>query len=183
MERTKPVFHELNTKRLTLRMLRDSDLDELFSIRSSDVVNLFLDRKKDIQREDTAGFIRKIKDGVERGDTFYWAVCPDGDEKLAGTICLWNFSPDRTVADIGYELAPKFQGRGIMSEAAEKIIAFGFTALRLIRIEACTHKDNTKSIRLLEKLSFRMDPEATNSVTKADNASQEVVYAIEINLQ
>ena len=79
------------------------------------------------------------------------------DPALIGDICLWNFSDDKTVAEIGYELDPAFHGNGIMSEALEKIIAFAFRDIELISIEAYTHKKNDDSTKLLRKYNFKLE--------------------------
>ena len=67
---------------------------------------------------------------------------------------MWNFSQDNKKAEVGYDLNPLFQRKGIMSEALKNIIAFGFNELRLNKIEAFTHKENESSKNLLEKNGF-----------------------------
>ena len=91
---------------------------------------------------------------MNAGQWFYWAICLTETDQLIGTICLWNFSEDRSRAEIGYELLPAFQGKGIMQEAVEAILAFGFEKLSLHGIEAIPTSDNKASIRLLEKNHF-----------------------------
>jgi ribosomal-protein-alanine N-acetyltransferase len=46
-----------------------------------------------------------------------------------------------------------------MSEAFEEVLNFGFKNLELKTIEAFTHKNNTASIALLEKLKFVLHPD------------------------
>ena len=71
-----------------------------------------------------------------------------------GTICLFDFSDDNSKAEIGFELLPAYQGKGIMQEAASKVVVFAFQQIGLKTIDACTHPENLGSIRLLEKLNF-----------------------------
>ena len=80
-----------------------------------------------------------------------------GNEDLIGTICLWNFSKDNTIAEIGYELLPKYFKKGIMSEAIASIIDFGFATLNLKAIEAFTQKKNLSSINLLKRYNFTLE--------------------------
>jgi ribosomal-protein-alanine N-acetyltransferase len=99
---------------------------------------------------------------------------------LIGTICLWNFSADHTIAEIGYELEPAFQGKGLMSEAVQCVIDFGFNSLHLKALEAFTHKDNTSSMHVLLKNNFQLDPNRKdeenedNRIYILANASKEV---------
>lgn len=58
-------------------------------------------------------------------------------------------------AEIGYELLPDFQGKGIMQEAISKVIDFGILHIGLNSIEAYTHSKNQSSTRLLEKFNFK----------------------------
>jgi ribosomal-protein-alanine N-acetyltransferase len=73
---------------------------------------------------------------------------------LVGTICLFGFSDENYTCEIGYELLTKFQGQGIMKEAAEKVIDYAFNTIKVKKIEAFMHRDNQRSIKLLEKFSF-----------------------------
>jgi ribosomal-protein-alanine N-acetyltransferase len=89
----------------------------------------------------------------------------NGTDKLIGTICLFDFSEDLSKAEIGFELLPHFQGKGIMQEAALKVIHFGFQHVGLKSIEAYTHSENQSSTRLLEKLNFKRESAADENFT------------------
>ena len=54
-------------------------------------------------------------------------------------ICLWNFSKDYKTAEVGYNLNPNFQKKGIMSESLKSVVNFGFIELHKERIEGFTH--------------------------------------------
>ena len=73
---------------------------------------------------------------------------------MIGTICLFEFADDNFKAEIGYELLPSYQGKGLMQEAVSKVLEFGFQHLGLNSIEAYTHSENQSSTRLLEKFNF-----------------------------
>ncbi|MCP6379763.1 GNAT family N-acetyltransferase, partial [Klebsiella pneumoniae] len=80
---------------------------------------------------DARYFIDAINEGIASKDWLYWAMILKGTQQLIGTICLWHFSNDKTTAEIGYELHPDFQGKGLMNEAIQTIIDYGFTTLQL----------------------------------------------------
>ena len=61
---------------------------------------------------------------------------------------------ENNYAEIGYELNPKIQQKGIMSEAMKTVLEFGILQMNLKIIEAYTHKNNVASIALLEKYNF-----------------------------
>ena len=76
---------------------------------------------------------------------------------IIGTICLWNFSEDRKVAEVGYELLPDYHRRGIMSETLGAVLNYGFNELNLQEIVAITNKHNENSIGLLLKHHFILE--------------------------
>ena len=148
-------FPILKTERLTLRQLKVEDIKEIFALRSDQNVNKYLGRKSSTTIDDAKKFIETINENAQRDDSIYWVITLNSNDKLIGTICLFDFSDDNTNAEIGYELLPEFLGRGIMQEAASKVIDFGFQHIKLHSIEAYTHADNQSSTKLLEKLNFK----------------------------
>jgi ribosomal-protein-alanine N-acetyltransferase len=151
------IFPILTTERLLLRQLEEADDIPISTLRSDESINKYIDRPKQSSIEEAKAFIKKISDGTAQGKSFYWAICLKNNPALIGTICLWNFSDDRTTAELGYELHPKFQGQGIMNEAVKSVIKFSFDTIKLKTLEAYTHKDNESSTRLLLKNNFKLD--------------------------
>jgi len=167
-------FPILTTHRLILRRLEMTDDAEIYSLRSDDRVNEFLDRPKTISIEQARAFIAKIDDGIVRGQSLYWVITQKQDGKLAGTICLWNLVQETATGEVGYELKPEFQGKGIMQEALSAVLDYAFQVMKLEGIEACTHADNARSSRLLEKYDFRRKANPGDLDT-----GKEVIYFLE----
>jgi [ribosomal protein S5]-alanine N-acetyltransferase len=150
-------FPVLSTSRLALRQLWESDVKDLSALRSNDAVNRYVARAKQTTLKEASAFIHTINRGIREKKWLYWAICRKEHPKLIGTICLWNFSGDDTIAEIGYELDPIYQGQGFMNEALQCVIDYSFKTIHLKALEAFTHKDNNNSIRLLLKNNFRPD--------------------------
>ncbi len=152
-------FPILTTERLILRCLEVSDDQQLFKLRSNKRVNKYVVRTIQKNIKEIRAFISKINNGINNNEWIYWVITLKESPKLIGTICLWNFSEEKSVAELGYELDPAFQRKGIMSEALKKIIEFGFQEIELDAIEAYTHKNNNNSTKLLQKYNFKQDAE------------------------
>jgi ribosomal-protein-alanine N-acetyltransferase len=55
---------------------------------------------------------------------------------------------------VGYMLFPKYNGRGIVSEALQKVVDYGFNDMKLHSIEAILDPENKGSERVLLKNGF-----------------------------
>jgi [ribosomal protein S5]-alanine N-acetyltransferase len=152
-------FPRMNGNRVLLRRLSESDKEAIFFLRTDEVVNEFLYRKKPANLEEAIQFINSIEVRINEGQSIFWAISLKNEPELIGTICLWNFSADNKVAELGYEMNPLFHKRGLMTEAINCVIDYGFKSLKLNAIEAFTNKNNLRSIRLLQRIGFVLLPE------------------------
>ncbi|MBC6992320.1 GNAT family N-acetyltransferase [Hymenobacter sp. BT491] len=157
-------FPVLQTGRLTLRQLRSSDDQAILALRSNASVNQYLDRQPSKSLADAQKFIQTITEAVHRNESVYWAITLSGTDKLVGTVGLFNVGENPATAEIGYELLPDFQGKGLMQEALAKVLRFGFQQVGLHVIEAYTRAENQRSTRVLENLNFKRDSAADESL-------------------
>ena len=162
-------FPIIKTERLVLRQLTVADAEDVYALRTNKEVIKFIDRPPSRTKGDGLAFVEHIANSVKDNSTIYWVIALKGSPKLIGSICLWNFSKDHKVAEVGYELFPDFQGQGIMSEALNVVLDFGFNSVGFQIIEAFTHKDNLDSKNLLLKHGFvenkdRVDVDNANNI-------------------
>jgi ribosomal-protein-alanine N-acetyltransferase len=154
----------LKTARLLLRPPNANDAEGLFALRSNKEVNRHLDRKPAHTLQDARHFISIISEKINDYQAYYWVITLHDDPRIIGTILLFNFSADKTQAEIGYELLPAFQGKGLMQEAVTIIIDFAFHTLNLTALEATTVIANTRSIHLLTKFHFLLREQSNKDV-------------------
>jgi RimJ/RimL family protein N-acetyltransferase len=76
--------------------------------------------------------------------------------EVVGAIGLENTEKDHK-AELGYWLARKYWGGGIMSQAVEEVVNFGFKDLNLKRIYAKVYSFNEGSKKVLEKNGFTQE--------------------------
>lgn len=153
-------FPILTTERLTLRQLSTDDQQDIFTLRSDIEINKYLDREPSKTIEDAINFFNKVKDNIEKNNSIYWVITLTATKTFVGTICLFGFSNEENSCEIGYELMTKFQGQGIMQEAAQSVIDFVFQTLKFKKILAFTHYENQNSTNLLLRLNFSKSIEA-----------------------
>jgi len=151
-------FPTLKTERLVLRPMTQEDAPALFELRTDPVINRYIDRLPTTEPEDALRFIEKIDKGIRDNHWLYWAIteAASQEDKLIGTICLWNFVPTDDKAELGYELSAARQGRGLMGEAVEAVLAYGFGTIGLSAVEAAVHPENAASVKVLERAGFTL---------------------------
>jgi ribosomal-protein-alanine N-acetyltransferase len=147
-------FPNLATGRLNLRQLRSEDENKIFKLRSDERVMKFITKPKYKTIEEAQEFINRINKGISKNEWIYWGITLRNENTLIGTICLWNISEEHFRADIGFELSPDFQGKGMMQEALPLVLDYGFKIMKLHSIEANVNPNNLPSIRLLERNNF-----------------------------
>jgi len=148
---------KIETERLVLKSIDESHIEDILKIRSNEVVNQFVKRIPPKTNYDALDYILTIKKRVQNNESLNWGISYKNQQNLIGTICLWNFSDDRTEAEVGYELLPDYHRNGIMSEALKAVLKFGFNELYLTEILAFTNKFNENSKSLLLKYQFILE--------------------------
>jgi ribosomal-protein-alanine N-acetyltransferase len=171
-------FPDLVTAKLSFRQLAPGDANELFKLRSNETVNRFLTRNPSKTIEEVGAFINKINRSIRNNESIYWAITLKNDDKLIGTICLWNIQPENYRTEIGYELHPDFWGKGIMKEAIPKVIEYSFEIIKLHSIEANLDPRNSRSVTLLEKNGFIKEGHFRESTYFNEKFSDRVVYSL-----
>ena len=170
-------YPEIKSERLFLRKIQESDCKAILFLRSDKTINKFIERpenRKTKNISDAKNFIKELDDYIETNKSIAWGLTLKNHSEIIGTICLWNFSENNKTAEVGYDLDPKYQNKGIMSETLKMIIDYGFNELKLDKIEAFTHIENENSKKLLEKNGFLL-----NKKRKDRNNKSNIIYEIE----
>ena len=148
-------FPELQTPRLTLRELADSDADALFAIHSNVAMMEWYGTDHMTQRSDAVQMIARFADLWRPPPTgIRWALCSHESPELLGTCGFQRWNRDWNSCMIRYELKQEARGNGYMQEALRAAIVWAFANMKLNRIEAQIHPQNRASIQLVERLGF-----------------------------
>jgi ribosomal-protein-alanine N-acetyltransferase len=100
-------------------------------------------------------FINKINKAVDQNESILWGIAfLNKPSTIIGTICLWNFKKEHYRGEIGYILHPDHWRKGIMKEAINAVVEYGFTILKLHSIEALLSPENIASSSVLESTGF-----------------------------
>ncbi len=99
----------------------------------------------------------------------------DINGEVAGGIGLEKIEGDR--AKIGYWLAEKYWGQGIMTKAVKLVTEFGFKKLKLKRIYAYVFSWNEASMKVLEKAGYKLEGILRKHIKKSNKFIDTYLFA------
>lgn len=85
----------------------------------------------------------------------YWPMHWLADGEFVGCCGLRPYKLEEGIPELGFHLRPKFWGRGLAVEAANRVIEYAFAGLGVQGLSAGHHPENGNSKKVLEKLGFR----------------------------
>jgi len=130
------------------------------------------------QVSDAEGFLRDNSvDCINKPHAWLQlAVCLK-DGTLIGDVGI-HFLDEKFQAEIGYTLAPAYQGQGYAREAVKAVLNYLFMDLKKHRVTASVDPDNTPSVKLLECLGFRKEAHFVKSYRMPDRWADDCIYAM-----
>lgn len=140
------------TPRLVLRPFTQTDVAAVFAYASNPRVSQFTTWSTHRTLADSQAFIDMV---LERDDDDHtWAICFADDPRAQGAIELGLV--ETTVAEVHYVLAEQLWNRGLMTEAARAVIAWGFASYpALTRVSSRAVSENVASQRVMEHCGMR----------------------------
>ncbi|OOG71598.1 GNAT family N-acetyltransferase [Flavobacterium sp. A45] len=148
-------FPILKTKRFLLRQLNANDADAILSLRSNDEVMKYIPRPYLKTKEEALELIAMFDDKIENGIGINWGIYfLEEPENLLGIIGYYRMKPEHYRAEVGYMIFPEHSGKGIVSEALQKVVEYGFKEMKLHSIEAVLDPENKGSEKVLLKNGF-----------------------------
>ncbi len=146
---------ELTTKRTTLRAWRLTDKYDLFEYAVNELVGPNAGWKPHKDLAESESIIQMFID-----QKTVYAIELKENNKVIGGIGLHERTPDESLSErnqreIGFVLNPAYWGRGIIPEAVNRLIKYGFEELDLDLIWCGHYEENLNSKRVSEKCGFK----------------------------
>lgn len=143
----------LETERMTLRPWREEDLDAFHAIWGDPKV-IWWGANESLEKT-REGFAALLARHADWPPGVGWYAMVDRDTgAIVGDVIL---QPAKFVEgiEIGWHLRREAWGRGLATEAAQAVLAHGFSTARLDRIHAIVALENERSLRVVEKLGLK----------------------------
>ncbi len=102
--------------------------------------------------------LRRYREDHAAGSAVPFLIFLNEGDRMVGGVTLGNIRHGvAQTGQIGYWIAERHAGKGLMLDALKLLVPFAFETLRLHRVEAACIPDNQRSMRLLEKAGFKRE--------------------------
>jgi [ribosomal protein S5]-alanine N-acetyltransferase len=168
----------LETTRLVLRPMADSDADDYVTLHCNEAVARKAGRATIRSPEESRERFRNNLERQASGECFVWTLRRRDDDTFVGAISLRSLDRAPHARSLGYEMLPDFWGQGYMAEAVRALVAHAFSAMAFHRIEATTSPQNVPSQRVLERAGFTREGVLRDAHRDGDGRySDNIVYS------
>ena len=144
---------EIKTPKLLLKSITPDIINWLFGHKTREEITAFFG-------VDNGGYehLRSMQEGgmeTHRLSLFYFLLCDKATGQVIGECGFHTWNRTHHRAELFYSLRNDAHKRkGLMTEALQAVLDFGFKELGLHRIAALVASDNIASVKLLDRYGF-----------------------------
>jgi len=139
----------------TLREVAASDVYTLFTLFADPAVTAYMAPPPPTLAK-FAGFVEWSHQQRAKGRGVCFGIVPDGMTAAVGILQV-RLEPTLSDAEWGFVLSNHFWSTGVFSDAANALVEFAFTAMRVERLEARIALRNRRAHAAVQKLGARFE--------------------------
>ncbi|MFC3111173.1 GNAT family N-acetyltransferase [Undibacterium arcticum] len=140
---------------ISLRQLRRSDADDWYQYLSNPLA--IEHTSWSINGVDELSLMFDAFESDAATSQIRLAIVDDNSGSMIGTIGFHSISDVHRTAELAYDMAPAYWGRGIGPAVCKAVVEWAFQNLGFVRIQATALESNHQSIRVLEKRGFAFE--------------------------
>lgn len=166
----------LETPRMVLRAFRPEDADDLYAYARDPAVGPAAGWRPHGSLEESRDILRMF---LREDDV--WAIELRATGRVVGSIGLHQdtFRRNSRCRSLGYVLARRHWGVGLMGEAVPPVLGFAYREMDLALVSVCHYPTNDRSRRVIERAGFRYEGTLRQAVRLFDGTLQDhVCYSL-----
>ena len=172
----------LETDRLILRPLDETDVNAIYAMRSDPEIMRFI--REPQNRVESANWVELVSSRWHDEQIGFCAILEKSSKKFVGWCGIWRLEETGEL-EIGYAVAKQLWGKGLATEAALKFLDYAFEKLKPEKVVAVARPENAASRRVMEKLGMSFIGTGTfyeqflvrYAITKEEYARNRKTYA------
>ncbi|XZF14798.1 GNAT family N-acetyltransferase [Chitinophagaceae bacterium MMS25-I14] len=170
--------HTITTERLSLHAFDPASYHEIFTTCTDEEITciLGLQSAEELQEEKC-----RFQKGIATHNRSFvnFQIRTAGTNEMLGWCGFHTWYTQHERAEIGYALRhEQHMGKGIMTEALNAIVRYGFEVMNLNRIEAFIGPGNTASVKLVKQAGFKKEGLLREHYFKNGRHEDSVVFSL-----
>ena len=101
-------------------------------------------------------WVARTHTAYDAGEACNFAIVHKDENRIIGAVAL-RLDLEHRRAELGYWVGKPYWNNGYASEAAQRLVSYGFEVLGLNRIHATYFADNPASERVMQKIGMRYE--------------------------
>jgi [ribosomal protein S5]-alanine N-acetyltransferase len=160
----------------TLREVGTADIYTLFTLFSDPAVTAYMAPPPPTLAK-FAGFVEWSHEQRSQGHGVCFGIIPDGMTAAVGILQV-RFDPTVSGAEWGFVLSTHFWSTGLFADAADALVEFAFTTMRIERLEARIALRNRRAHAAVQKLGARFETTLAESSPQGIPRDPETVWGL-----
>lgn len=155
----------IETERLILRPVLDTDIDGMFELDSNPEVHTYLGNMPITKKEQAVEAIKALQKQYKERGIARWAVIHKTTNEFMGWSGIKYLHESEqengfyNVYELGYRFIPKFWGKGYATESAQAWVDYMFNEAGVKSLYAAADIPNKGSVNVLHKVGFEITDE------------------------
>jgi RimJ/RimL family protein N-acetyltransferase len=149
----------IETERLLLREILDSDLEGMFTLDNNPNVHTYLGKNPILTIDKSQDYINNIrKQYVAHGTGRYAVILKETKQFIGWCGIKYITEPENghvNFHELGYRFIEDYWGKGYGYESAKAWLDYGFNTMNIKTMYASAHIENKGSRHILKKLGMR----------------------------
>jgi RimJ/RimL family protein N-acetyltransferase len=164
---------------MIIRPLKEEDAGSVYlNVKDPEIAKWTINIPHPYPKDGALSFIKKSHESLLKGLSFDLGLEMKIESKVIGIMALLNLDWKHKNAELGYWVGKKYWNKGLATEAAQKMVDFGFKRLKLHRISARCFLNNDASRRVMEKVGMLQEGVFRKEVCKEGEFIDLVYYAV-----
>ena len=147
------MYRQIESERLLIRPIKTSDKSFILDLLNTQGWLKFIGDRNVIDERDAEKYIQNILDN----ENFFYSVFELKDENEPVGIITFLYRDNQQFPDIGFAMLPVFDKKGYAIEATKKYLEEITNEKNVNKVIAITLPDNSKSIKLIERLGLKYE--------------------------
>jgi [ribosomal protein S5]-alanine N-acetyltransferase len=149
------MYRQIETELLLIRPITTSDKSFILELLNTQGWLQFIGDRKVTNEIEAENYIQNILDNKN----FFYSIFELRETKQPVGIITFLYRDNQQFPDIGFAMLPEFEKKGYAIEATKKYLDEIANEKKVNKVIAITQPDNSKSIRLIERLGLKYEDE------------------------